>query len=201
MPVLGEELSLYPEHLLEGMNGESLDRRWWAVYTKARQEKAFARDLLRHEIPFYLPIVKKTLTYGHRKILSRVPLFGGYVFLFGSDDERGISLTTTRVSRMLSVSDPERLRSDLRQLQVLITSGAPLTIESRLAPGRHVRIRRGPFEGFEGTVVEHRGHMRLIVRVDFLQQGVSVEIEDHLVEPVDYLAGDRSDFGHIVAVT
>ena len=186
MPVLGEEPSLYPEHLLDGMNGESLDRRWWAVYTMARQEKAFARDLLRHEIPFYLPIVKKTLTYGRRKIRSRVPLFSGYVFLFGSDDERGISLTTSRVSRILSVADSERLRSDLRQLQELITSGAPLTIESRLAPGRRVRVRRGPFEGVEGFVVKRRGQMRLILHVDFLRQGASVEIEDYMVEPIDY---------------
>ena len=201
MPVLGEEPSLYPEHLLDGMNGESLDRRWWAVYTKARQEKAFARDLLRHEIPFYLPLVEKTLKYGRRKIRSRVPLFGGYVFLFGSEDERAISLTTRRVSRMLSVADPERLRSDLRRLQELITSGAPLTIESRLAPGRRVCVQRGPFEGFEGTVMERRGQMRLIVRVDFLQQGVSVEIEDHMVAPVNYLAGAPSGSGQVVAAT
>lgn len=184
MPVLGEEPTLYPKCLLDGMNGELLDRCWWAVYTKVRQEKAFARDLLRHKIPFYLPIVKKTLTYGRRKVLSRVPLFGGYVFMFGSDDERGISLTTSRVSRILSVADPEKLRSDLRQLQELITLGVPLTIESRLAPGRRVRIRRGPFEGLEGTVVGRRGQMRLIVHVDFLQQGASVEIEDYMVDPI-----------------
>ena len=48
MPVLCEEPSLFPDHLLDGMNGESSDRRWWAVYTKVRQEKAFARGLLRH---------------------------------------------------------------------------------------------------------------------------------------------------------
>lgn len=184
MPILAEEPSLFPENLLDGLDGDSLDRRWWAVYTKARQEKAFARDLLRHEIPFYLPIVEKTLRYGKRTVRSRVPVFGGYIFLFGSDDERGTSLTTSRVSRMLSVDDPERLCSDLRQLQGLIASGAPLTIESRLAPGRRVRVRRGPFEGFEGTVAERRGQMRLIVHVEFLQQGASVEIEDFMVEPI-----------------
>jgi transcription antitermination factor NusG len=166
------------------MNGESLDRRWWAVYTKARQEKAFARDLLRHEIPFYLPVVKKTLVYRGRRVRSRVPLFGGYVFLFGTDDERGTSLATSRVSRMLPVGDPEKLRSDLRELQRLIDAGIPLTIEGRLAPGRRVRVRRGPFEGIEGTVVKRRSGMRLVVHVDFLQQGASVEIEDYMVEPI-----------------
>ncbi len=194
MSILGEEQSLYPEHLLDETYDESSGRFWWAVYTMARQEKSFARDLLRHGVPFYLPVIKKTLTYGRRKVCSHVPLFTGYVFLFGSQEERRISLTTRRVSRILSVADPERLRSDLWQLQGLIASGEPLTIESRLAPGRRVRVLSGPFEGIEGTIVERRGKMRLIVQVDFLQQGASVEIQDHLVEPIDDLVGDRSDF-------
>ena len=69
MPILEQETSVYPEQLLVDppyLNGgpvpededDGMERRWWAVYTKARQEKAFARDLLRHEIPFYLPIVE-----------------------------------------------------------------------------------------------------------------------------------------------
>ena len=58
------------------------DRRWFALYTKARQEKSLARELLKHRIPFYLPLVKKTNVSRGRKRISLMPLFGGYVFLY-----------------------------------------------------------------------------------------------------------------------
>ena len=63
MPILGEESSLYPETLLDEPVGEPLPRLWWVLYTRARQEKALARDLLAYQIPFYLPLVKKTIFF------------------------------------------------------------------------------------------------------------------------------------------
>ena len=74
---------------------------------------------------------------------------------------------------------------ELQQLQRLIATNAPLTVESRLAPGRRVRVRQGPFAGIEGTVLVRRGETRLLVSINFLQQGASVEIDDFQLEPID----------------
>jgi hypothetical protein len=38
--------------------------------------------------------------------------------------------------------------------------------------------------GLEGTIITRRGQTRLLVHVDFLQQGASVEIDDLCVEPI-----------------
>ncbi|MFH1920045.1 MAG: transcription termination/antitermination NusG family protein [Planctomycetota bacterium] len=185
MPILSEEVSLYPEGLLNGMQDEPSDRRWWVLHAKPRQEKAISRNLLAHEIPFYLPLVKKRSCIRGRRVTANVPVFSGYMFLYGSEDERGSSLTTNRIVRVLEVHDPERLRTDLTQLQRLIASEAPLTLEARLAPGRRVRVRLGPFAEMEGTVVMRQGRTRLIVAVNFLQQGASVEVDDFMVDPID----------------
>ncbi len=185
MPILKEEQNLYPETLLDEPPRDVSDRRWYALYTKARQEKSLARELLKHGVPFYLPLVKKiNLTRGRRRT-SLVPLFGGYVFVYGTESERLKALTTNRVSRVLSVEDPDRLVFDLRQLRQMIAADAPLTIERRLEAGRPVRVRRGAFAGLEGTVLKRRGETRLLVSVNFLQQGASVEIDDFLLEPLD----------------
>jgi transcriptional antiterminator RfaH len=120
-----------------------------------------------------------------------VPLFPGYVFLYGSDDERIVSLTTNHISRVLDVPDPKGLRADLRQLRQLIEAKEPLTQESRLAPGDRVRVRSGPMEGIEGTVLDRRGRARLVVAINFLQQGASVEIEDFMLEPIDWEEPER----------
>ncbi len=172
MPILKEEPSMYPDVLLDAATSDQPGRRWLVIYTKARQEKALARELLKYRIPFYLPLVKKTSISRGRRRTSQVPLFAGYVFSFGSEEERVRTLATNRVSRMLAVEDGDQLLFDLRQLRQLIATGAPLTIESRLKPGQQVRVRQGPFAGLEGTVLRRRGESRLLVSINFLQQAL-----------------------------
>ena len=184
MPILREQPNIYPETLLDDPVAEPSDRRWWVLYTKARQEKAVSRDLLGYEIPFYLPLVKKESVSRGRRRSSFIPLFAGYVFLYGSEEERTRSLTTNRISRVLSVDHPELFLHDLRQFRQLIATDAPLTIESRLVPGDRVRVLHGSFAGLEGTVLKRRGKTRLLVCVNFLQQGASVEVDDFLLEPI-----------------
>jgi transcription antitermination factor NusG len=208
MPILSAEPSIFPAGLLRaepsgdaapfalGQAGwvpsesatvldQSVDeqRCWQVLYTKARQEKAVARELLRAEVPFYLPLIPKTAVRRGRRSTSYLPLFTGYVFLWGNEQERIRALKTNRLSRILPVERPEELVNDLRQIEQLIAAEAPLTIEERLQPGDPVRVTDGPFAGLEGTVLVRRGRRRLLVAVNFLQQGASVEIDDFMLEP------------------
>jgi transcriptional antiterminator RfaH len=185
VPILKEEPSLFPETLLEDCFEGQFDRRWWVIYTKARQEKSLARDLLAFHIPFYLPLIKKNTVVKGRRRTSFVPLFSGYVFLHAGEAERVKSMTTNRTSRILTVNDPQQLVFDLNQLRRLIASNAPLCVEQKLAPGDKVRVKQGALMGLEGTVLVRRGVTRLLVRVNFLQQGASVEVDDFQLERLD----------------
>ena len=64
---------------------------WWAVYTKSRQEKTLSRHLVTNRIPHYLPLVHKTYISCGRNT-PRVPLFPGYVFMLGSEQETDVLL-------------------------------------------------------------------------------------------------------------
>ena len=185
MPVLRKEVALYPETLLDTPPVDEVVRRWMVLYTKPRQEKAICREMLRQRIPYYLPLIAKTRQYGQRKLTSHAPLFAGYVFTLGSEGERTRMLATNRVLRVLPVDDPSQLVHDLRQVHQLILANAPMTIESRLVPGDRVRVQKGPFGGMEGTVLHRHGRTRLMVSINFLQRGASIEIEDFLLEPID----------------
>ena len=185
MPLLKEEPCLFPETLLQDGAPDTSDRQWWVIYTKARQEKSLARELFAFRIPFYLPLIKKTTVLKGRKRISFVPLFSGYVFLFSTEAERVKSMTTNRISRILTVSDPQQLVFDLEQLHRLISSDAPLSVEQKLGPGSRVRVKQGALMGLEGTVLVRRGATRLLVRVNFLQKGASVEMDDYLLEKLD----------------
>ncbi|MBC8867930.1 MAG: antitermination protein NusG [Planctomycetes bacterium] len=188
MPILEKETSVFPENLLDDFTSEESDREfdrgWWAIYTKARQEKAVARSLLAYEIPFFLPLVGKDQCIRGRRVRSHLPLFDGYLFLYGSDDERVRTLTTNRISRILPVGDGDQLVCDLRNLETLIEQDAPLTVEKRLTPGDRVRVKYGDFRGVEGTLLRRHNGSRILVSVNYLQQGVSLEIEDFMVEPI-----------------
>ena len=183
MPILEKEISEYPTGLLDNTE-EPGERQWYAVYTKARQEKALVRQLVGYEIPFYLPLVPKENYIRGKRVESFLPLFGGYVFLFGTDHERVQALTTNRIVQVLPVNDQEQIRYDLRQLRDVIESGTPVTLEKHLEPGDRVRVEKGPLRGVEGTIVARRGERRLIIAVNYLQQGVSVQIDDFMVTRV-----------------
>jgi len=73
-------------------------------------------------------------------------------------------------------------RGDLDQIQRLIETGEPLSPESLLVPGDVVRVKNGSFAGFEGTVVHRQNETRLLVAVNFMQQGASVLLQDCQLE-------------------
>ena len=191
MPFLPDEPCVFPESIFEPAEplaeeppGESPERVWWGVYTKARQEKALARQLFGREIPFYLPLVCKEHLLRGRYLRSRVPLFQGYLFLYASLEERVTALSTNRISRIMLVPNQEELVRDLHQVHQLIALGAPMTIERRLSPGRLVRVRTGSLAGLEGIITHRRGSNRLLIAVNYLQQGVSIEVNDFMVDPI-----------------
>jgi transcriptional antiterminator RfaH len=184
MPILGREPEIFPQNLLDGYVDPTGQRQWWVLYTKARQEKAVARSLFSGQTPFFLPLTSKDHVARGRKRTSLVPVFGGYMFLFGNEEERVRSLATNRLSKVIPVANQAELFADLKQVAHLIQSGAALTVERRIEPGQRVRVKSGAFMGVEGTVISRLRQTRLLVAVRLLQQGVSVEIDDYLLEPI-----------------
>jgi transcription antitermination factor NusG len=182
MAILEAEPNIFPSNLLSELADEPTDRQWWVLRTKARQEKAIARDLSRKAVPFYLPLHAERRTVRGKTVDSHLPMFEGYVFVFGSDDERVVSLKTNRVAQVLPVIDQKRFQRDLSQVEKLAASGAALAIESKLLPGRRVKVTSGSLMGLEGVILTRRGVNRLFVSVDLIQQGVSLEVDDFMIE-------------------
>ena len=185
MPVLEREDSFYPPTLLDetdpSWRGD--DWQWWVLHTRSRQEKALARELRGQGIAHALPVVAQTtVSRNNRKQTSYKAIFSNYVFLYGAEPARLAALKTNRVANVLDVREAEELERDLAQIKRLIQMEAPLTIESKIEKGRRVRVKAGPFAGFEGVVTDRDRKTRLFVAVNYLQQGVSLEIDDYMVE-------------------
>lgn len=182
MPILPAEPDCLPDDLLDRADSETAP--WWLIYTKSRQEKALMRQLRRLEVPHYGPqIPQRKRSPAGRVRVSQVPLFAGYVFLQGDNEARYQAVCTGHVLKSDPIPDTETLVRDLRQIRDLIRLGVPLTLESRLSPGQPVRIRSGAFSGYEGTVLRREQETRLLVAVRFMEQGVSVKLDDCQLEP------------------
>ncbi|MBI3411554.1 MAG: UpxY family transcription antiterminator [Planctomycetes bacterium] len=183
MPLLGLEPFIHPQDLLsapvEGREGS-----WLALHTRPRAEKTLARKLLAGDVPFFLPLYKRQWRNRGRLFCSHLPLFPSYVFLHGDGDARLQALETNLVAQVLTVSDQRQLSDDLRRIFQVVESGLDLTREERLPPGTPVEIIKGPLAGSCGKVLRHGAKLRLVVEVQFLNQGVSVDIESWMLREI-----------------
>ena len=182
VPILKSEMNLFPENLLSESTVQEWANSWRVVYTRSRQEKSLARYLVQNEIPFYLPLIPKENKTGGRHVRSMIPLFANYVFLYCTDHQRINALKSNRITQFLEVVDQQQLQNDLHQIHQLVDADVPLSIESKISPGQSVRVKNGAFAGFEGIVTERLKKSRLFISVKYLQQGVSLEIDDFMLE-------------------
>jgi transcription antitermination factor NusG len=182
-------VDLSPGDLLhdDGWSGDAAKfgrSKWWLAHTRPQQEKAFAGELFKRTIAYYVPSITRKSLLGGRTRMTQLPLFPGYVFVCGTDEDRLIALKTNRAITIVEVVDGDCLRRQLKSFATLIAAKAPLVRESRLLPGERVRIKTGPFRDAEGIILRRNGKTELLVAIDFLGQGASLEIEDCGTEPV-----------------
>lgn len=186
MPVLAQELDLYPDDLLSETDlDDDGGRSWWVLHTRPRQEKSLVRQLHRARIPYYLPLIPRRWRLRGRMMTSHLPLFPSYVFLRADRQERVSALSTNRVVRSLEVPDQAVLWQDLRQIRRLITAGVPISPENRLTTGMMVEITCGPLAGLRGRILRSASGHRFVVQIDFIQRGASVELDEFTLARVD----------------
>ena len=111
-------------------------------------------------------------------------MFPNYVFMLANEDERTRAMTTNCISSCTQVVQDEPLIEDLRQICSIVDQGEALTPEAKLQAGSRVRVRSGPFAGLEGDVIRREGKTRLLLSVRYLEQGVSMEMDEALLESV-----------------
>jgi len=158
---------------------------WWVAHTKSRNEKALAHDLINRGISYFLPMSWKVRRKSRRTVKSLLPLFSGYLFCCGKENDRVELLRTDRVANVIEVTDQEKLVSELLQIEQALRAGAPLTPHKYIKAGQKCRVTAGPLLGLEGVVTQTRGAMRLVLQVDMLGQAASVEIDTDMIETLD----------------
>jgi transcription antitermination factor NusG len=164
------------------------DSRWFAVWTRSRQEKVVAATLDQLGVDHYLPLKSELHKWSDRKQVVETPLFSGYLFV-------NINISTNSRLQILKIPGvgalvgnqvgplpiPNRQIEDIRRLT---TVGVDYSVQPLLKEGVRVRVVQGALSGIEGTLIRNSSASRLLVSIEMIRQSLSVSILRSDVEPI-----------------
>lgn len=167
--------------------GHVSDRKHWlAAYTRSRHENRVADQLRTKGLEFLLPTYERWTHWSDRIKQSLTPLFPGYVFVHVTDRERVPVLQTSGVVHLVSSSGRTATLDDrdVERLRLCGLQSHDVEPHPYLKIGHRVRVKHGPFSGWEGTLVEKQNAQRLVINVDQIMKSVAINLHGADVESI-----------------
>ena len=164
-----------------------IDRKWYAIYTRPRFEKKVATDLEEQGIEAYLPIVKTMRQWSDRKKMVEVPLFSSYVFVRISRIDYDRVLQTFGVVKYITFEGKAFPipNEQIDNLKIIVNSNERVeTTWERRRKGDRVRVTAGTLKGLTGELITEGDRRKVLVRIDSLEQNLTVEIHSSLIESI-----------------
>ncbi len=173
------------------MIDSQLKRRWYVLHTRSRFENVVHDGLLKKSFEVFLPRMQMKSRRRDRKLMIRVPVFPGYLFVKSdiTPREHIEIVKTIGVVRLIGTKDgPVSVPSEtIDSLRILVAADAPIKTGNKVVKGDRVIVVHGIFVGVVGTFVRYRGTGRVIINVDTLGQTAGVEVDEEDIELVPKL--------------
>ena len=156
-----------------------LTTSWFAIWTRSRHEQIVREQLDRKGIEAFLPTVTRWSRWKDRKKEIAWPLFPGYCFAKFSLSDRLPILKSTGVVNIVSFDGvPAPIpASQIESIRQLIETDLQFDPCPLIKEGMLVEVTHGPLRGVVGRLVRKGTHARLVLAVDLIGQGVSVEVD------------------------
>lgn len=171
------------------MNGQktSNEKKWYAIYTKSRNEKKVAETLSAKGIEVYLPLLRTLRQWSDRKKKVEIPLFRGYLFVYIFDKKYLEVLQTDGVVRFITFRN-ERISIPLYQIEAVkayLNEEEPVSQETiDYIPGDFVEVARGPMKGLQGTLVKFKGKRRVLMEIESIGQHLFLDLPKSILEKI-----------------
>jgi transcription termination/antitermination protein NusG len=152
---------------------------WFAVRTRSRHEASVQRQLQASGIEAFLPTVSRWSRWKDRRKLVEWPLFPGYCFARIAPQASSALRKCAGVVSVISVdgrpvSIPDH---EIDSLRTLVNTELKYDPCPLLHEGDLVEIGWGPLKGVTGRLVRKGTRARLVLSVNLIGQGVSVEVD------------------------
>lgn len=165
------------------MNLKNIEKKWFALHTKPRQEFKAEAGLMSLGIEYYLPTVTVLKQWSDRKKKITEPLLKSYVFIKANEKERLKAVELNPVIRCLFYNGkPAAIPEfEMENLRNFISEKYEFKVVNSIVKGSKVRITDGPFAGVTGTVVEEEEGKYLAVSIGLLNRSVIAHITDSAI--------------------
>ncbi|MEA3489005.1 MAG: UpxY family transcription antiterminator [Candidatus Omnitrophota bacterium] len=161
--------------------------KWYVLYTKPRHEKFVESEFLKRGVDAFTPKITLRRRWSDRIKEVEEPLFKGYCFAkFPLKDKRNI-VSLPGVVDIVNFSKKYVPVEDsvIRSLKIMIDNDLKMDPCPYIAKGDFVSIRKGPFKGLEGYVIEKRNkNTTLVVSIDAIAAAVKCVIDMDFVDLV-----------------
>ena len=155
------------------------DAAWYAIWTRSRHEHTVRDQLQRKVLDAFLPTITRWSRWKDRKKQIEWPLFPGYCFARINPSDRLPVLKCAGVVNIVSFDGeiapiPDHEILGIRQLIETDLQFDPCPL---IREGMLVEVIHGPLRGVVGRLVRKGSHARLVLAVELIGQGVSVEVD------------------------
>lgn len=152
---------------------------WFAVWTRSRHESAVLNQLRGRSIEAFLPTVPRWSRWKDRKKRVDWPLFPGYCFARFSPDASLPVRSCSGVVGLVSFEGKPAAIPDheIESVRTLVTSDLQFDPCPLIHEGDRVEVVSGPLRGVVGRLLRKGPHARLMLAVDLIGRGASVEID------------------------
>jgi len=159
--------------------------RWYAVWTRSRHEQVVRTQLDERHITAFLPTMVRWSRWKDRKKKIAAPLFPGYVFARFDAASRLDVLKCGGVVSIVSFNgEPAPVPDhEIENIRTLVESTLPFDPCPNIKTGTLVEVAHGPLKGIVGRLTRKGSQSRLVLSVELIGQGVSVQVDAADVKP------------------
>jgi transcription antitermination factor NusG len=153
-------------------------KKWFVLQTRPRNESVVQRQVQARSIETFLPQIEKIRIWSDRKKKIQEPLFPGYLFVHGSEDDRisAISGTAGALKYVFFEGRPAKVSErEIMLIRDSLKEPEKISLEQmKISRGDEIVITHGVFKGMKGRVNEFRGNYKLTVNLEELSYSFSI---------------------------
>jgi len=164
-----------------------MDKIWFAIYVKSKNEKKVASRLEEQQIEHYLPLVRILKQWTDRKKWVEEPLFRSYIFVHINQSQYFKVLQIIGVVRYITfeskaVPVPSQ---QIEAIKIYLNESEPESIdESDWIKGQLVEIISGSMRGLTGQLMEFKGKHKVSIRIDAVNRYILVQIPKNKIRVI-----------------
>ena len=164
-----------------------MDKQWIVVRSKPRSEKVAHNELVKKNIESYLPLLKERRKWSDRKKWVEFPLFSSYLFARIDIKDSIFVLQTQGVNTIVKFGKQIAIvqNSVIKAIRLAMEGGYQLEPVEYFVEGNRVEVVAGPMKGIKGIVAKLKGQNRLIIKIDAIQQALSIQIESKFIRKLN----------------